>query len=170
MQSLEESNWKGRMSNKQEEDLTCRILLLPILTLRWLRVSDKVLSSGVGRTEKALRRTTHKGFSSFFFGWLYAHTCSPADTLRVGHVGLGPGPAGVGLLEEDIRRNAELSWEEWRCESLGSEACRRCWPTSARLSPLYRFLLLCAAAEAPSRRERELLSPASPASIRASLA
>lgn len=57
-------------------------------------------------------------------------------------MGLGPGPAGAGLLEEDIRRDAERSWEEWRCGSLGSEACRRCWPTSARLSPLYRFLLL----------------------------
>lgn len=48
----EESNWKGRMSNKKEGALTRCILLLPFLTLRWLRVSDKVLSSGVGRSER----------------------------------------------------------------------------------------------------------------------
>lgn len=166
----EESNRKGGMSNKREGALTCCILLLPFLTLRWLRVSDKVLSSGVGRSERPCGEPhTKSSFRLSLAACAHTHVC-PLTLCVWGGVGLGPSPADAGLLEEDIRRDAEWSWEEWRCGSLGSKACRRCWPTSARLSPLYRFLLLRAAAEAPSRRERELLSPASPASILARLA
>ena len=93
------------------------------------RLSDKVLSSGVGRCRKTPPAEPHTKTLSLSLSLslslclfslpsslYFTHTRAPTDTHTAcgADAGLGPWPWLVlGLLEKDRKRDGERSWEQW---------------------------------------------------------